>query len=86
MKLRKCDRVRLESAIEDIRRGHAFIMSESVAVAKVDRHATTTLHYTRTIDGRVLYEVNKDVGSLLCVLTSGIKRLEGLLNENEVQQ
>lgn len=71
----------IERALYHVKRAAAYINRPDTAVAKVDNMATTTLHYTRA-DGRVLYEVAKDIGSDLCGLSDCIRILEQLERDN----
>jgi len=77
-KLTKLQRRAIERALYHAQRAQKYIADNRTAVARVDNTATTTLHYTRQ-DGRILYEVAKDIGSDLCGLPDAIRELEQLL-------
>lgn len=80
-KLTRAQRSQIEAALYHAKRAHVYIFSDSVAVTRRERSATTTLHYTRP-DGAVLYEVQKTYGSDLCGLDDTVKALEGILEAN----
>lgn len=80
-KLTKKDRRKLEAVLEDIERAFTYIHGEEVAVCRVSRQATTTLHYTRQLDDRALYEVERRIGSDLCRLEVARNALCDFLKE-----
>ena len=72
----------IENALHHLNRALKFIYSEDVAVARRGKIATTTLHYIRPNDGTSLYEINKDIGSDLTGLGTGIHYLNRLLGKD----
>ena len=80
-KLPKKDQARLMRVIDQLERAHAYIMSDRTAVCHVESHATTTLHFTRKMDDRILYEVVKDIGSDYAMMETAISRLKEWLAE-----
>ena len=72
----------IENALHHLNRALKFIYSEDVAVARRDKHGTTTLHYYRISDHSYLYEINKDIGSELTGLGTGIHYLNRLLGKD----
>ena len=68
----------IEFALRHAERAYAYIMADSMAVARKGGMATTTLHYTRA-DGSTLYEVAKDIGSDLTGLPTAIAELRSFL-------
>jgi hypothetical protein len=80
-KLTRAQRATLSAALGHIAAARDYIMGERTAVCAVASAATTTLHYTRPIDGRILYEVERSYGSNLCQINTGIAALERLLAE-----
>ena len=75
----KKDRRAVETALDDAERAFAYIHRDDVAVCRVGSEATTSIHYSRKMDGRVLYEVERGYGSDLCRLEECIKALRRLL-------
>jgi len=69
----------IQRAIDHLDRAIEFIRSPRVAVAIREKMATTTLHYTRALDGAILYEIDKEIGSDLCGLAMGHEELCRLL-------
>ncbi len=80
-KLTKAQQRHLQRALAHAERAHAYLMSDQIAVARKDRAATTTLHYTRS-DGSTLYEVQKEYGSDLTGLADCIADLKALLSSS----
>lgn len=78
-KMLKRTRRDLELVLLDLKRAKDFIAKADIAVCRVGGVATTTLHMQRQLDGKVFYEVNKSIGSNLCGLDEGIRKLEHLL-------
>lgn len=79
MKLLKRDEAELRQILTRLKRGQAFLMSQRVVVAIVEKHATSTEHLTNEA-GLICYPITKDIGSELALLHSGIADLECLLN------
>ena len=79
MRLSKAIRARIEFALRNAERAHAYIMRADHAVCIRRDLATTTLDYTRP-DGSVLYEVTREYGSDLTGLKSSIAELRSLLS------
>ena len=78
-RLTKQQRTTLALAERHLTRALDFIMSERIAVARVERQATTTLHYVRP-DGTALYSIAKDIGSDLTGLPEGLRHVRALLD------
>jgi len=83
-RLTRKQRLSIECALEYLKRGVRYLLSERIAIARRGGPATTTLHYTRG-DGAVLYEVEKQIGSELCLLFRAQQELERLLRPPEAQ-
>ena len=84
MKLLKRDRVQLERILAQLKRGQQHLMQVDILVCMVMKHASTTLHYVNG-QGSICYSVDKEIGSELALLHTGIKSLEGALyGEEEV--
>ena len=80
LKLRKRDRDTLEGILDKLRRGHEFLMRDTVLVCVKQDTATTSLHYVNGRDD-VCYSMNKQIGSELCLLHAGIDDLSRALSE-----
>jgi hypothetical protein len=78
-KLTRAQRRELELIRLDLKRAQDYISRPDVAVCRVGGVATTTLHMTRQMDGKIFYEVNKEIGSNLCGMGSALQKLERLL-------
>lgn len=86
MAMTKKLRAELLSILSDAERAQAFIVSERIAVCRVEDNATTTLHYTRAFvpgidkpgDAKPLYRIAKDIGSDLCRLPNAIRHMKRL--------
>lgn len=63
----------LESIANDLERGLRYLHSNRILVC-VPSHGTTTLDYKRA-DGKCVYEVNKEYGSELCLISTALRRL-----------
>jgi len=81
LKLRKKDRLRLEAVLAKLERGHRYLMQEDMLLCKREKMATTTLHFTNR-QGDCCYSLNKEIGSELCLLHTGIHELRKALEEN----
>lgn len=75
-KLTKKQQKELAGILATLKRGMEYVYSEHTAVCHVSSFASTTLHYTRKMDDRILYEVEREYGSELCYLKEAAKRLE----------
>lgn len=82
MKLRKKDAARLESILRQLEQGRAFLMSGRILVC-IRQHgpATTTLDFTNK-QGTVCTSINKEIGSELVLLHTGIAQLREALTED----
>lgn len=81
-KLTRKQNDRLVYTLRNLERASTYINGAEIAVARRDRLATTTLHYTRA-DGACLYEVERAYGSDLVGLQNGIEAIRALLKENQ---
>jgi hypothetical protein len=80
-KLTKRQRGELERIRYDLKRALDYINAPNTAVCRIGGPATTTLHMTRQLDGRVFMEVNKEIGSHLCGLGEGLRKVDAMLND-----
>jgi hypothetical protein len=62
-------------------RGVAYIDKPRTAVCIKAGPATTTLHMTRPLDGAVFYEVEKAIGSDLCLIRAALESLDQFIRE-----
>lgn len=83
MKLTKKDRAQLLQVLTALKRGQNYILSDRIVVACKCNYATTTEHLTNGA-GLICYPLNKEIGSDLAVLHTGIETLHSLLFD-EVQ-
>ncbi len=83
MKLRKKDRALIERALSYVERGRAFLMSDRTLLCRRRSAATTTLDLTNA-QGDICYAIDKEIGSDLAMLHTGIAMLRKALDE-EVQ-
>lgn len=74
----KKDLLMLSNIIANLDRGHGYLMRNDVVVSRVKEKATTTLDFTLP-DGRIAFEVCKDIGSELCLLETGIRHLKSFV-------
>jgi hypothetical protein len=65
----------LRGALNHLQAARDYIFSDRHTVCTVDKQATTTLHYTRASDDRVLYEVAREYGSDLCRIDTALGAL-----------
>lgn len=63
-----------------LNRASRYLLNDSTAVAHRSDRSTTTLDYVRALDGKVLYEVQKEYGSDLCGIWDAIKKLDLFMN------
>lgn len=63
----------LESIAGDLERGLRCLHSDKLVVCRKSS-GTTTLDYKRA-DGQCLYEIDKEIGSELCLLSTALRRL-----------
>jgi 3,4-dihydroxy-2-butanone 4-phosphate synthase len=82
MKLTKKDRAQLIQVLAALKRGQQYILSDRIVVACKCDHATTTEHLTNGA-GLICYPLNKEIGSELALLHTGIDQLHGILFEGE---
>jgi hypothetical protein len=82
MKLLKRDRKTLTSILSNLREGQAYLRASDTLVCRRKRVATTTLDFSNA-QGEVRTSVDKEIGSLLALLHTGISRLEAALQEGE---
>jgi hypothetical protein len=66
----------LVAIVRELTWAQTYLQSPSVAVARVEKRATTTLHFTHPYDDRILYEINKEIGSPLCGYASALSDLK----------
>lgn len=78
-KLTKKDREALRAVLRNAERARDFLHSDRIAVARVEKTPTTTLHYHRGKDSRCLYEIEKSYGSDLVGLDTAIGLLADYL-------
>jgi hypothetical protein len=76
------DRQVLRTILADAERAQRYLDRPDLAVAYKGGAATTTLHYTRAIDGAVLYELDKAHGSDLIGLPLAIRALAEFLTHH----
>lgn len=79
MKLTKRDRHALASALDMLDRGYAFLMQPDTLVCRKRRMKTTTLDFEND-QGGVCASIDKQIGSDLALLATGIERLRVLLS------
>ena len=82
MKLLQRDRKALERTLEQLMRGQAYLRDNSTLVCRRSSHATTSLHLTNQA-GEICVSVDKEIGSELALLHSGIESLWKLLKADE---
>lgn len=85
MRLLKRDRIRLERILTELKRGQAYIMDKEILVCRKQRYASTTLHY-QNAQGEICYSLDKEIGSELALLHSGILGLEKALRIEEGEE
>lgn len=81
-KLTKKQMNALTIVLNHLERAHSFILKDDTAVAKLCKHATTDLHYSRASDNTTLYVINKEYGSNLTGLLTGIGTLRQFCEAN----
>ncbi len=81
-KLTMKQRDELRYTLRNAERALAYIESPATAVCRVGSQATTTLHFSRAIDDRTLYEVNTDIGSDIVGLRNAIDSLASFIVRN----
>ena len=79
MKMTNKVRGEIELAILDLKRGLDYLAGERVSICRTGGAATTTLHMTRPMDGKIFYEVNKDIGSNITGLRESLRKLEHMI-------
>ena len=80
MKLRVRDRKVLERILENLQRGQAHLMQENTLVCMRKDRATTSLDFSNAM-GEHCTSINKEIGSLLALLHTGIDQLANALKE-----
>lgn len=83
MKIQAKVRRELQLIELDLKRAMDYLAREDTALCKVGGVATTTLHMTRKLDGKIFYEVNKEIGSQLCGLAEGMRKLKRLIETDD---
>lgn len=78
MKLTQRDARILEQILADLQRGQAFLMRPDILVCRRRTVATTTDDFTNA-HGEVCVSIDKEIGSDLTILHTGIARLKHLL-------
>lgn len=73
----------LYTILSNLESGRKYLMSDEVAFALRRRRATTTLDYVRESDGAVLFELNREIGSPLAQLHTGIGQLRNFIKMAE---
>jgi hypothetical protein len=74
MKLLQRDRRLLETVLGQLQRAERFLVSEETLVCRRKRMATTTIDLTNA-QGTVCQEIDKCIGSELCLFFSAIHNL-----------
>jgi hypothetical protein len=80
MKMSKKDRRRLERILEQLKTGQSFLLSSETLVCRIKKEKTTTIDFENK-QGKVCYEINKEIGSKLTLLHNGVHELQKLLEE-----
>ena len=78
MKLLKRDRARLISILNELERGQRYIREDGTLVCMRKNFKSTTLDFTND-QGEICCSVNKEIGSELALLHSGISELRAVL-------
>lgn len=65
---------------DTLARGLRYIRRADIAVCLKGHPATTTLHAVRPLDGVTLYEVEKEIGSDLCAVSTAFDALTRILD------
>ena len=78
MRLSKKDRRLLEGILQQLERGQAYLRKPDTLVCVRRSVKTTTLDLTND-QGEICAEVNKEIGSELALLHTGIERLRKVL-------
>lgn len=84
MKLTRKQRQTLETALHHAKRAEKYVFKPDIAVCHRRTTATTTMDYAR-LDGKALFEVEREYGSDLCGLRDAVKILERFLSPDEVE-
>ena len=81
MKISKKDFNKLCNILNNLHKGVEFILRKDISVARISDQATTSLHFTRAVDSKILYEIEKEIGSDLCYLYNSEKLLRDFVDE-----
>jgi hypothetical protein len=81
MALTKKQLRRLEEIRYALSSGVAYLRKPTIAVCIKGSPATTTYHAVRPLDGVTLYEVEKEMGSELCMAFTALHSLEKMIEE-----
>ena len=74
----KRDQKELLDALSDLHRAKDYLLSDTILICRKTRQATTTLDYVNPA-GESCFPLEKEIGSELCLLYSGIRRIERML-------
>lgn len=80
LKLRQKDRQSLLRILRNLERGQTFLMHEMTLVCRRKRCKTTSLDLTNDT-GDICYEINREIGSELTLLHTGISELRQLIGD-----
>jgi hypothetical protein len=81
MKLLKKDRSKLYAVLDNLQRGRAFILEDRTVVTVKTSMGSTDVFTAPFYPDEGLHKINKDIGSPLACLWTGIHTLEKLLNK-----
>lgn len=84
MKLTKKQAKELTSILDSLRRGQSYLMASDILVCRRASVATTTLHFTNPA-GECCFSVDKEIGSELALLHTGIRRLRDFLDATQTK-
>lgn len=69
--------------ISTLRQGNNFLMASDILVCRKKQQKITTLDFVNDQE-QVCVEINKEIGSLLCLIQTGISSLERFLNNESI--
>jgi len=75
-KLTKTQIKEIQIIIDKMERANKILYSDKITVCKTENKATTNLHYTRNADDKIIYEINKEVGSEICFYNDCLSKLK----------
>lgn len=81
-KLTRRQRSGLEAVAADLARAIGYVRDQRMALCTVRGAATTTLDFTRQADDKVIYEVDKEIGSNMTGLSMASARLSAFLDHD----